>query len=200
MVLRYTPNGGGKQYISNMTTVEPPRVFRYIQTQGTGSIIPVLSPYQSMVTYTTKKQKSQPNNIVGFFFSVTNAINDSMIRSIGNFNLQNLIGDPRDTNSNVYPDLLALDNIYWTNYSYNFKLNTFVDFVENLLHALFVQARDLVPVRAKLLGGIVHEPHVLERSKISLNPPFSENDTLNTSIIAAQTQLISGSMPAYFVV
>src|SRR5574338_1506348 len=98
-VQRYTPHGGN-QYTTNKVTVEPYPTLRYIS----GSV-PVLQRNKSISNLTDKRNKTKPNNVIGVFFSPTDAINDSIIRSIGNINLQNLIGDPSDVYNSKYVDL-----------------------------------------------------------------------------------------------
>lgn len=165
-VTRFNPNAGGSNFSTNNVVIADDPTLVYIS----GSNIPVLSPYTSIMPVSKKEEKTQPSNIVGFYFSVTDAINDSIIRSIGNIDIGDLIGDPSDQYQTKYSALEQLNNLYWESYAYNFNVNNFVDFVRNLLGPLFKQARDLVPVRAKLLSGIVHEPHILERPKIKNKP------------------------------
>jgi hypothetical protein len=165
-VARYTPNAGGNQYTSNKTIVADPPVLQYVS----GTTIPILQRDKSIVTLEDKVNKGAPNNIVGFYFSITDAINDSIIRSMGNIDLQNLIGDPSDNLKEQYTELAELSKLYWSSYAYSYNPNRFVEFVDGLLDPLFNQAKKLMPVRAKLLTGIVHEPHILERSKLSWTP------------------------------
>jgi hypothetical protein len=160
-VARYTPNAASV-FTTNKVIIAAPSPRSYAQ----GTNIPVLYRDKSVVPLSDKKEQGASNNTIGFYFSLTDAINDNIIRSIGNIDLNNYLGDPAELTSSSYSALMTLDNIYWTNYAYNFNVNTFIDFVDNLLEPLFKQARQLVPARAKLLSGIVHEPHILERSKI----------------------------------
>jgi hypothetical protein len=164
-VLRYSPNAGGSQFTTNKVIIADNPILKYLNT-GTSASIPVLSPFQSIVPISDKIERGTPSNVVGFYFSLTDAINDSIIRSLGHVDLQNLIGDPADIYQDRYAALQILNNLYWDSYAYNYNINSFVDFVRNLLGPLFKQAKDLIPVRAKLLSGIVHEPHILERPKI----------------------------------
>jgi hypothetical protein len=166
-VVRYTPNSGGSQFTTNKVTVAAPAQLDYLA----GTTVPVLRTDRSIVTPQTKLARGVPSNVVGFYFSLSDAINDSIIRSIGIIDLQNLIGDPADLNNSSYSSLTALNKLYWAYYAYNYNPNTFVDFVRNLLDPLFRQAKELIPARAKLLSGIVHEPHILERAKLA-HPPM----------------------------
>lgn len=172
-VLRYTSNAGASQYVSNKITIADPPQFRMLNSSGS---LPTLSYNTSMVTLDQKKHKVQSNNVVGFYFSITDAINDSIIRSIGNIDLQNYIGDPRDVYNSSYSALDALNALYWTNYAYTYNFNQFIRFVETLLLPLFQQATEMVPARAKLLTGIVIEPSILDRRKIANNHMISDDE------------------------
>lgn len=164
-ITRYNPTAG-EYFTSNKISIAPPPTYVYSGTSN----VPVLSHKNSIVSLQMKGAEAKNANFIGFYFSLTDAINDNIIRSLGVLDLQNLLGDPADQYATRYKDLATLNSLYWTYYAYNYNVNTFVDFVENLLEPLFKQAKQLVPARAKLLSGIVHEPHFLERSKHPLKP------------------------------
>jgi hypothetical protein len=164
-VTRYTPNVGSVFTTNKVIIAEPPTL-----VYMSGSSVPVLQRDRSIVSNATKQDFSRSTNTIGFYFSPTEAINDSIIRSVGNLDLHNYIGDPSDQYKESYADLAELSELYWTHYAYGFNQNSFIEFVENLLNPLFKQARQLVPARAKLLSGIVHESHILERAKIAHKP------------------------------
>lgn len=168
-VQRFNPNGGANLFSSNKVIVVDPPELKYLDGE-TSSSIPVLHHDRSIVSLQEKQDGGQSTNLVGFYFSLANAINDSIIKTIGYFDVQNLIGDPADLYESKYTDLQALNEIYWTYYAYDYNVNSFVDFVRNLLDSLFIQAKEMAPARAKLLTGIVHEPHILERVKIEQKP------------------------------
>ena len=210
-VLRYAPNFGGSQFVSNKITIEPPPTYHYT---GTGSAVtPTLFPNKSMMSTHTKKEKVLSNNVIGFYFSPTDAINDSIIRSIGNIDLQDYIGDPTDLYRSNYPNLETLSRLYWLNYAYTINYNTFIDLISTAFNGIFAQAKSLVPARSKLLTGIVIEPHILERSKIPLRQlekdeldnyalipeikemqPIGSFDTLDTSLFITEDDTVDGEL------
>lgn len=165
-VTRYNLNAGASQYGTNNVIIEDERELKYLGDSN----VPVLSPTNSIISISDKKKRKSSNNKVGFYFSLADAINDSILRSLGNVDLQSLIGDPTEIHKDNYDSLNDLNRLYWENYAYNYNVNSFVDFIDNLLEPLFTQAKDLVPVRTKFISGIVHEPHVLERPKIAQKP------------------------------
>jgi hypothetical protein len=204
-VLRFAPNAGGSQFVSNKITIADPPILRYL-TDDSGSGIPVLSHENSIVSLNQKSDGVKSNNIVGFYFSISDAINDSIIRSIGNIDLQDYIGNPRDLYQNSYSDLVTLNKIYWNNYAYSYNYNSFVDFVRTLLYPLFEHAKKLVPARAKLLTGLVLESPILERNKIKWNKidmtgigtyAADDNPTLYAPSITSQPEVIESTFPVY---
>jgi hypothetical protein len=179
-IVRYTPIGGGSQYETSKVVIADVPELEYIS----GSSVPVLQLNKSIVSVKDKSDNySKSNNVIGLFFSPTDAVNDNMIRSLGNINLYDLIGDPADITNNQYSNLTSLNKIYWDYYSYRLDINAFISYLNGLLGSLFEQARMMVPARSKLLTGIVIEPTILERQKVAFtNPDVSAgNKTRNTT-------------------
>jgi hypothetical protein len=119
----------------------------------------------------SRKNSTSDSNLVGLYYSLSKTINDSIIRSIGNVNISDLIGDPQDIYDNKYDDLASLNKFYWTYYAYTYNLNKTIDATKNLFRAVFEQAKQFVSARTTLLTGFVIEPHILERNKIT---PFTQ--------------------------
>lgn len=175
---RLSPNAGGTQYDDNkIKIVAPPEPKMFA-----GTNIPFLSRTDSMVSIEDKEEFSKSNNVIGFYFSTTDIVNDGILKSMGDFNLHDLIGDPRDQFKAKYPDLRRFNDLYWMSYAYDVDKNRFVDFVRDILGPMFQQARDLVPVRSKLLTGQVFEPNVLERNKVKNRPVVKEDLDLFTDL------------------
>lgn len=203
-VVRYTPLAGTVQYDTNKVVVEDPPVLKYIS----GSGIPVLRHDKSMVSLNDKKTDfARGNNIVGFYVSPTDAINDSIIRSIGNINLSNFIGDPSDITKSTYADLSSLNDTYWNYYAYRVDVNRFIDYMKDLLTSLSEQAHQLSPAHSKLLTGIVLEPTILERYKVKFTTPQvtagqytrvnNETYNLEASPVTSQPYSVSGDDLTY---
>lgn len=164
---RLSPSAGGMQFDTNKIIIADDPVFEYYS----GSNVPVLSRKNSIVSLQEKEDTySRNSNLVGFYFSPTEGINDSIMRVLGNIDLHDYVGDPRDQYEESYSALKELNDFYWKYYAYQISINEFLDFVKDILNPLFDQAERLVPVRAKLLTGIVIEPHILERNKFPLKP------------------------------
>lgn len=177
-VRRMAPSGGGIQYDNNKIKIVDPPELKFIGD----TMVPVLSRHDSIVPLSKKEEEQvKSNNVIGFYFSITNYVNDSIVRSLGEINIHDLIGDPSDQFRDRYEALDDLNKLYWDNYSYNIDTNKFVDFVRDLLGPMFKQAEKLVPARSKILTGMVVEPNILQRNKVKSRPVIREELDLEAS-------------------
>ena len=167
-VQRYSPNIGAVQRTTNNVYIAPPPVLTGTIVDGT--FIPVLQTNKSIVTPVEKSEQVQMMNTVEIFFSIAAGINDNIIRSFGNVDYMDLIGDPSAIYSSSYAELDMLNEIYWNDYAYPVDVNKFFRFVKNLLGPFFEQVEQYVPIRANLLTGLVIEQPSLERTRIPTRP------------------------------
>ena len=196
---RFTPNAGGSQFSSAKITIAPSASFRDDSLIITGSsVIPVLSRERSSIkTMMDRADDIKADNRVGLYFTLAETINDSILRSIGTVDINDLIGDPENVFKEQYPDLINLNAFYKRNYAPVFDQNGFIRSVENLLDGLFDHAQQLIPVGTNLVTGIVVEPTILERSKVTLNEPLGlEGPGTRTEENARQILAASGSYPS----
>lgn len=182
-VYQYTTNGGSAAYGSNKVIVQSPPVF--LQTTPLGE--PLLSRTKSIVSIDARKQQPQSKKFVGFFVSPTDATNNLIIRSLGNIDIANSIGYPGNRYKNKYPELEALKSYYNQFYSVPVNIGQFVRFFDKISPVLFDQAKSLVPAKTTLATGIIIEPNILERKKLSIDKPtkFSgANTRRNTKAVS----------------
>lgn len=166
-VYQYTTNGGAASYGSNKIIIQPPPVF--LQTTSLGE--PLLNRTKSIVSVDARKQQPQSKKFVGFFVSPTDAVNNLIIRSLGNIDIANSVGYPGDRFKNKYPSLEAYKKYYNQFYSVPVNIGQFVRFFDKISPVLFEQARNIVPAKITLSTGIVIEPNILERKKLSIDKP-----------------------------
>lgn len=113
-----------------------------------------------------------------------------ILKSLGQFNIDDYIGDPSDEYKDEYKSLSTLRNYYFDRYDLNF--NEYVQLVRYIDKSLFDTLESLVPARAKVSSGLLIEPHILERSKVKWNKPTATEDSLETSIdVESHTNVIS---------
>jgi hypothetical protein len=117
---------------------------------------------------------------LGLFFSPMKELNMDILKSFGNFNIDNYIGDPSDEFKDNYSELGILRDYYFKRV--NRDIYEYIRLVRSIDKSLFDVLEDLVPARAKVSKGLLIEPHYLERSKTQWKPASSERGDHETSI------------------
>lgn len=117
---------------------------------------------------------------LGFFLSVSGELDKDIMRSFGDFNIDNYIGSPDDRYNNEYRELATLRDYYFQRITRNYK--EYVNLVKYIDKSLFDSLENLVPSRAKVSKGLLIEPHILERAKVRWNRPESDRSGLETTI------------------
>ena len=138
-----------------------------IRIDNTGSIVTgsTLSINTSIVERDNKYTDDLHSVEIGY--SPSYYINDFISSSLSgqNFNIDNLIGDPREFNSNSYSNLMhSASLVLADNQAYD--LQDFTRLLKFYDNVIFKMVRDFIPARANISQGIIIKPHLLERSKI----------------------------------
>jgi hypothetical protein len=109
-------------------------------------------------------------NYVEAAFSPQDEINDDIIAQLGDFNVGNYIGDPRQVSSSLtyYPDFNKLRDEYFSKYIHNYDLWDYIRLIKFYDNSLFKMIQDFTPARSGLATGIVIKPTLLERCKYPL--------------------------------
>jgi len=128
---------------------------------------------------------------LGLFFSPIKEINMDILKSLGNFNIDDYIGNPEDEYRDGYTDLNVLRNYYFQRFDLNF--NEYIQLVRYIDKSLFDTLESLVPARAKVSSGLLIEPHILERSKVKWRKPSSEKGDYEGTIDTNQDVNIVGT-------
>ena len=114
---------------------------------------------------------------LGLFFSPIKELNMDIIKSFGNFNIDNYIGAPEDDYKDEYTELTDVRNYYFKRL--NRDIYEYIRLIRYVDKSLFDVLEDLVPARAKVSKGLLIEPHYLERSKTKWTKPTSELESGN---------------------
>ena len=109
---------------------------------------------------------------LGLFFSPIKELNMDIIKSFGNFNIDNYIGAPEDEYKYEYTQLKDVRDYYFQRL--NRDIYEYIRLIRYIDKSLFDVLEDLVPARAKVSKGLLIEPHYLERSKTKWKRPTSE--------------------------
>lgn len=170
-IKQYTTNGGASAYGNNKIIIQPPPVF--LETEGEN--VPVLHRTKSIVSTEQRKLQPQSKKFVGFFVSPTDAVNNLIIRTLGNVNIADKVGYPGNQFKESYKDLEILQSFYNTYYNVSVNIPQFVRFFDKISPVLYEQSKRLVPAKTILSTGIVIEPNILERKKVALHKPVNSS-------------------------
>ena len=105
------------------------------------------------------------SNKLGVYFSPVDVVNEDIMYSLADINLDDEIGDPRDQFKPAYRGLERVQSNYWKKYS---RSNNFWDYMRIINffdRSLFDQLSKLVPARTNTNLGLLIEPNILERAK-----------------------------------
>ena len=118
-----------------------------------------------------------------------------ILKSMGNFNIDNFIGDPRDEYNDRYSELDTLREYYFERV--NLNVQEYIQLVKSIDKSLFDVLADLVPARTKIAKGLLIEPHILERSKHKWSRPESSRNDYETEITVDDNNKIELSYDYY---
>ena len=172
----YFPSASAKEYTGNLfrslvdkeqlrvPNIGPARRnATKIRTEGTR----LLGNLSSNVRQEVSAQSFAPvdSNKLGVYFSPVDVVNEDIIYSLADINLDDEIGDPRDQFRKEYRGLERVQTNYWKKYS---RANNFWDYMRIINffdRSLFDQLKKLIPARANTTLGLLIEPNILERAK-----------------------------------
>jgi hypothetical protein len=136
--------------------------------------------YKTRATKKAFDQSPVDSNRLGLFFSPIKELNMDILKTFGDFNIDNYIGDPRDEYKDTYSELETLREYYFQRMNQN--INEYIQLVRYIDKSLFDVLDDLAPARAKVSKGLLIEPHFLERSKTKWKETLAEKNDYATSI------------------
>lgn len=133
------------------------------------------------------------SNLVGLYFSPTDVVNNDIYNSEGYFEVDDLIGDPDDRFNEDYSKLRYRANVYFQKYvnltapsgsaqKRGTAIGLLLDMLSLYDHSVFQQVKQLIPARSEYIGGVLLEPHILERNKYKRGDKwgYSRVDYLST--------------------
>jgi len=130
-----------------------------------------LSPYVSIQqTSYLSESFNRDINYVEVAFSPQDEVNDDIISQLGNFNIGDYIGDPRQVSSQLtyYPNFNKLRDEYFSKYMSNYNIWDYIRLIKFYDNSLFKMIKDFTPARSSLATGIVIKQTLLERNKYPL--------------------------------
>ena len=149
-------------------------------------------------TRATKKSLDQSpidSPKLGIFLSPSKELDLSILRSFGDFNVDNYIGNPADIYRYEYKELKTLRDYYFERITRDFT--EYIKLVKYIDKSLYKDLENLVPARAKVSKGLLIEPHILERSKVKWNRPESNKRNYETQITILEDDFIELDFHSY---
>ena len=132
---------------------------------------------------------------LGLFFSPIKELNMDIVKSLGDFNIDNYIGDPSDEYKSEYSELATLRNYYFERIDRN--SHEYIRLVKYISRSLFDVLASLAPARAKVSKGLLIEPHFLERAKTRWDKPVSLRNDFEGEVIPTEDTLFESENQDY---
>lgn len=167
------------------------------------NIIPsgnTLSPLQSIEQKSYTTQNYTPNtNYLEVATSPSDQIDNDIIAQLGNFNIGDYIGDPRQVSESRYnyPDLDNLRDTYFEKYTKSYEVKDFIRLIKYLDNSLFKMIKDFTPARTSLSSGVVVKQHMLERNKLRSTNVSWEDEQYTGSLRPFVQDYNTGSIYAF---
>jgi hypothetical protein len=173
---QYTP------YDRTVTATVPSLGFNYSNKVRfeSASLVTDLS-YKIRATQKSFDQAPIDTNRLGLFFSPIKELNMDILKTFGDFNIDNYIGDPSDEYNYKYSELDKLRHYYFERLQ-NRNIYEYIRLVKYIDRSLFDTLIELAPARTNVVKGLLIEPHFLERSKVRWDRPTSERNDFETNI------------------
>ncbi len=159
-----------------------------VENRISGSVGKVLTRDKSIQKSEVDRVRDTHRLEVGF--SPTNSIDTYLLTQLASsFNIDDYIGDPRDSGESSYKELNKLLEGLLINIK-RFELNDFIRLLKFYDNVLFKMIKDFVPASSTLDTGIIIKPNLLERSKAKTPQMSGTRPEYSASISIAD---ISGS-------
>jgi hypothetical protein len=197
------------------------RIVDNVTASVAGTFGSVLSPYTSILQYTTASSnfRTADEHYVDISFSPQTQLDTYASQSIAsvntNWSIDNYIGNPQQLYSGSYSDLDNQRKIYFVNGTGSYvgftgsllDYNGFIRLIQFFDNSMFKMLEDYVPARTSLSTGVTINSPVLERNKWSYAQPEAINELEKDGSIVAPVlesvydpyySKLSGSRVAYF--
>jgi hypothetical protein len=174
-VLETTYNVGANRNTTDMIVISPP--------VSTGSGVQTLSMTNPLVNIGKKfRSGSVGSSRLDISISPMDAIDRDIIRSYGNINLGDYVGNPIDRFASTYSSLDTVHDTFISNLAPIVDYNSFIRFFDKFLHLFYEVVDDYIPARSRTTKGIVIRSDILNRNKITTrtNIRVSGENTLRT--------------------
>jgi len=178
---RYGPNFKSNANINKITQVVQSNLVPYNYSTTTSDVI------------------GSDSNLIGYYISPYDYLNDKIEDFLGKEGIVNIIGDPKYITSRNYPELINLRNEFAkTNLKYVYPQEFFSTYKFYIDFSIFDFVKKISPAKSTLKTGLLLEPSIFERVKfnykdITFDTTYTENSqnimsyTINTRFTSSLT-------------
>jgi len=167
-------NGATDTYYTKVPSVGPNNISNNKVRVESSTLSGLLDPDH-------KREKSRydtapvDTNKLGVYLSATNMYNEDVINHTGFFQIDDYIGNPDSRNgyNDTNVELEHLRRSVFRKYSNKNLINTVIDILTRFDFTVFQQIKQVLPARVDYDYGILIEPHILERPKVTSNSSIS---------------------------
>lgn len=139
------------------------------------------------------------SNKLGVFFSPIDIQNEEILKFFGQFEIGDLIGDPRTVYDRTYKKFEKFREIYFEQGLGRIDYQSFMNMVKSYFDkSMFSYIKKVVPARTKLVEGLMLEPSILERPKLELKPVVKQNIDVPTGSVYNMGYGIQANKPNYY--
>lgn len=156
-VTEITYGGGGRAYTTDMIKISDAAP-EFTQLSSNYTVVPQRKKFAS---------GSVGDSTLDISISPMDAVDRDVIRSLGNINLGDFIGNPQDKNNYRYTALENLEKTFIRDLAPVIDYNGFIRYFDKFLKLFYQVLEDYIPARARLTKGIVIRSSVIDRNKIN---------------------------------
>ena len=132
------------------------------------------------------------SNKLGLFYSFADQVNKDIFNHTGRVELDDYIGDPDDQYEQSYPDLRFFSREYWKKFTDGSDVNAFNRIFSQFDFSIFSQIKQTLPERVDEATGLLIEPNILERSKVTVTKPIKVDEPMYDAFFASPKPTGSG--------
>jgi hypothetical protein len=132
------------------------------------------------------------SNKLGLFYSFADQVNKDIFNQTGRVELDDYVGDPDDQYSQIYNDLRYFSREYWKKFDNGSDVNVFNRIFSQFDFSIFNQIKQTLPERVDEATGLLIEPNILERSKVTVTKPIQRTEPFYDAVFESPKPTGSG--------
>ena len=132
------------------------------------------------------------SNKLGLFYSFADQVNKDIFNHTGRVELDDYVGDPDDEYQQSYSDLRYFSREYWRKFDDGSDVNAFNRIFSQFDFSIFNQIKQTLPERVDEATGLLIEPNILERSKVTITKPIKVDEPFYDAFVQQIQPTASG--------